>query len=159
MTQSTWAQDTADLSHVASIDAIVETLYSVISGKKGEPRDWELMRSLFHPEAKAIPTGKRGETYGATYMPIDTLISYQAKAFEKRGFVEREIHREVQQFGHLAHVFTTYEILESASDATPQMRGINSLQLLNDGERWWILNISWMQESPENLIPQEFLPD
>ncbi|MGK0428346.1 MAG: hypothetical protein ACJAUR_002467 [Ulvibacter sp.] len=38
------------------------------------------------------------------------------------------------------------------------MRGINSIQLLDDGNRWWIVNIYWTQESEENPIPNEYLP-
>ena len=38
------------------------------------------------------------------------------------------------------------------------MRGINSIQLMNDGERWWIINIFWMQESEEHPIPEAYLP-
>jgi hypothetical protein len=39
------------------------------------------------------------------------------------------------------------------------MRGINSIQLLNDGERWWVINIYWTQESDEKAIPEEYLPE
>jgi hypothetical protein len=38
------------------------------------------------------------------------------------------------------------------------MRGINSIQLFNDGKRWWIVNVYWSQETKRNLIPQEYLP-
>jgi hypothetical protein len=41
---------------------------------------------------------------------------------------------------------------------TPFARGINSIQLMNDGKRWWIINIYWMQESEENPIPEKYLP-
>jgi hypothetical protein len=40
----------------------------------------------------------------------------------------------------------------------PYARGVNSIQLLNDGQRWWIINIYWMQESEENPIPEKYLP-
>jgi len=40
----------------------------------------------------------------------------------------------------------------------PFMRGINSIQLLNDDNRWWIINIYWTQESEENPIPDMYLP-
>jgi hypothetical protein len=38
------------------------------------------------------------------------------------------------------------------------MRGINSIQLLNDGKRWWIVNIYWTQENEEHPIPERYLP-
>jgi hypothetical protein len=37
------------------------------------------------------------------------------------------------------------------------MRGINSIQLFNDGNRWWIVNIYWQQESAEDPIPDMYL--
>ena len=39
---------------VATLDATIQTLYGVISGEKGEARNWELFKYLFHPEAKLI---------------------------------------------------------------------------------------------------------
>ena len=47
-----------DSSKVKTLDSTIKTLYAVISGEKGEARDWDLFRHLFHPEAKLIPTGK-----------------------------------------------------------------------------------------------------
>src|SRR4051794_4671809 len=40
---------------VESIDAILKALYEVISGPKGQARDWDRFRSLFAPEARLIP--------------------------------------------------------------------------------------------------------
>jgi hypothetical protein len=37
------------------------------------------------------------------------------------------------------------------------MRGINSIQLLNDGKRWWIMTIYWQGETPETPLPKEYL--
>jgi len=64
----------------------------------------------------------------------------------------------VQQFGTVAHVWSTY-----ASNREPGgdvfSRGINSIQLFNDGKRWWIT--SWIFDSVRAgaEIPAEFLPE
>ncbi|MEY2527575.1 MAG: hypothetical protein QOE73_2346, partial [Verrucomicrobiota bacterium] len=34
---------------------------------------------------------------------------------------------------------------------------INSIQLFNDGSRWWIVSIYWQQESGAAPIPKEYL--
>ena len=52
----TWPE--ADPEDVASIDAIIETLYGVISGPAGAVRDWDRFRSLHVPQARLIPTGR-----------------------------------------------------------------------------------------------------
>jgi len=37
------------------------------------------------------------------------------------------------------------------------MRGINSIQLFFDGERWWIVNIYWQHENADAPIPPQYL--
>ncbi|MEX0290624.1 MAG: hypothetical protein AB3N14_16080 [Flavobacteriaceae bacterium] len=145
---------------VNSLDNTLETLYGVISGEKGEARDWELFKFLFHPDAKLIPSGKTKEgTFSARYItPVDYETT-SGKWLVENGFFEKEIHRKVDTFGNITQVFSTYESFRSEKDTVPFMRGINSIQLLNDGNRWWIINIYWMQESEENPIPEAYLPE
>ena len=154
------AQDTKDYSkHVATLDSTIETLYSVISGDKGVERDWTLFKHLFHKDAKLIPTGKskEGKTE-ARYMTAEDYIQSSGKWLFENGFHEVELNRQTQTFGNITQVFSAYESFRSKDDSKPFMRGINSIQLLNDGERWWIINIYWMQESEENPIPEAYLP-
>ena len=75
----------------------------------------------------------------------------------RKWFFEKEISRKVEQFGNIAQVFSSYEAFHSESDAQPFMRGINSIQLLYDNQRWWIVNVYWMQESAEHPIPEVYL--
>ena len=81
-----------------------------------------------------------------------------ANGSKENGFFEKEINRKTETFGNITHIFSTYESFRSEKDETPFMRGINSIQLLNDGKRWWVINIYWTQESNENPIPKEYLP-
>jgi hypothetical protein len=37
------------------------------------------------------------------------------------------------------------------------MRGINSIQLFNDGTRWWVVNIFWDSERQGLTIPDKYL--
>jgi hypothetical protein len=144
---------------VKTLDSTLETLYDVISGEKGEARNWELFKFLFKPEAKLIPTGKSNEgTYGLSYMSPEDYINASGNWLVENGFFEKEIHRKVDSFGNITQVFSTYESYYSESDEMPFMRGINSIQLLNDSKRWWIVNIYWAQESEDNPIPLEYLP-
>ncbi|TCK64689.1 hypothetical protein DFQ05_2672 [Winogradskyella wandonensis] len=146
------------LKNVATLDNTIETLYKVISGDKGVERNWELFKHLFHPNAKLIPTGKNkdGETI-ARYMTPDDYIKTSGKWLLENGFHEVEISRKTNSFGHITQVFSTYESFRNKTDTTPFMRGINSIQLLNDGKRWWIVNIYWMQESESFPIPEKYL--
>ena len=144
---------------VATEDAIIETLYAVISGEKGEARNWELFRYLFKPDAQLIPSTRNSEgLFGTRYMSPEDYVKSAVDWFETTGFYEKELFRKSESFGNITHVFSTYESFRSKTDTEPFMRGINSIQLLNDGERWWIINIYWMQESESNPIPKAYLP-
>lgn len=147
------------IDNVTSLDSTIKTLYQVISGDKGEERDWELFKYLFHPDAKLIPTGKNQEgKYIAQFMTPSDYIKTSGKWLVDNGFHEIEIHRTVETFGNISQVFSTYESYYNKADAKPFMRGINSIQLLNDGSRWWVINIYWKQETAENPIPDIYLP-
>src|SRR5258705_12267461 len=52
----------ADPKDVASRDAIMKVVYDVISGDAGKARDWDRFRSLFHKDARLIPSGKNAQT-------------------------------------------------------------------------------------------------
>ncbi len=156
---NTQAQEKDYSAKVSDIDQTLKTLYGVISGEKGVARDWDLFKMLFTPDAKLIPTGKSPDgLVKSRYMTPQDYIDGSGKWLVENGFFEKEIHREVHQFGNIAQVFSTYESFRSESETVPFMRGINSIQLLNDGKRWWVINIYWMQESKENPIPKQYLP-
>jgi len=144
---------------VKTLDSIIETLYAVISGEKDEARDWKLFKYLFKPDAKLIPTGKNNEgEFMVRYMKPDDYVKGSGKWLVENGFFEKEIYRKTDGFGSIAHVFSTYESFKSEADKKPFMRGINSIQLLYDGQRWWIINIFWTQETKYNVIPKAYLP-
>jgi len=147
------------LNTVNSIDNIIKTLYAVISGEKEEKRDWKLFKSLFHPDAKLIFTQKNKEgKYEATYITPDQYINGPGVWLYENGFFEKEIQKEIDTFGSITQVFSTYESFKTAVDKVPFARGINSIQLFDDGQRWWIINIYWTSESEDNPIPAQYLP-
>ena len=149
----------ANPADVASIDAIINAAYDGISGPAGKQRDWERERSLYFPGARLIPTAKAGGDVDVApqILDIDGFIARVEPYFEGNGFYEKEIARRTEQFGRLAQVWSTYESRHDPADPEPFMRGINSIQLFNDGNRWWIVNIYWQQESAEDPIPEKYL--
>ncbi|WP_435623995.1 hypothetical protein [Flagellimonas sp.] len=151
----------ANPKDVATIDAIITAVYDVISGPAGEKRDWGRMRSLFIPEAVLMPSGQNPKTkeVGYRYWSLDDYIDTAGNNLEKDGFFEVEIARKVEQYGTIAHVFSTYESRRKQEDEKPFARGINSIQLLKGKDRWYIVSIFWMGESPEYPIPESYLGD
>ena len=88
----------------------------------------------------------------------DDYIARSSARLEQDGFSEREIARTVETFGAMTHVFSTYEARRARDGETPFMRGINSIQLLNDGTRWWIVTVYWQSEAPDVPLPDRYLP-
>ena len=141
---------------VQSVDAIVKALYDVISGPAG-PRDWNRFHSLFMPDARMTVTGKRPD--GTFFYRSFTTDGYQERAgaaFQKEAFFESSVHNVIDQFGQEAHVFSTYESRHEKG-GQPFARGINSIQLANDGKRWYVVSILWDSERPDNPIPEKYL--
>ena len=149
----------ADPREVASIDAVITAAYDVISGPAGKKRDWDRERSLYYPGARLIPTAKPGANDGLApqILDVEGFIARVEPYFAEHGFFEREIARRTEQFGHIAQVWSTYESRHDADDPEPFSRGINTIQLFYDGNRWWIVNIFWQQESVEDPIPEKYL--
>ena len=149
-----------DPADVASIDAIIRAAYDVISGPAGKKRDWNRERSLFYPGARLIPTaseaGKVDVDLAPQILEVEGFIARAERSFEKNGFYEKEIAHRVEQFGQIAHVWSTYESRHNPDDAKPFMRGINSIQLFNDGKRWWILSVYWQHENAAHPIPERY---
>ena len=164
----TQARSTADADvpaarpeDVESIDAILNAVYDVISGPAGEARDWDRMRSLFLPEARLIPSWKAPD--GSTRYLVWSLEEYISGAggqLEANGFFEVEAFRIEERFGNIAHVFSTYEsfrTVEEMEAGAHFVRGINSFQLLFDGKRWWVVQVYWQGETPDQPIPDRYL--
>lgn len=147
----------ADGDDVESIDAIIAALYDVISGPAGQERDWNRFRSLFLPGAHLVPSvvTPDGSIRHVVWSP-EEYVSRAGAQLEEVGFFETEIGRVSEEFGNVAHAFSTYES-RIEKDADPFQRGINSIQLFWDGSRWWIVNIAWDQEREDNPIPEEYL--
>lgn len=146
----------ADPNDVASLDAIMTALYDVISGPAGEARDWDRMRSLFIDGARLIPRSTQNPA-GVVVWTVEDYINNAGPGLVTNGFFEIEIGRTTEQYGDIAHVFTAYAAKRKADDPAPFMRGINSVQLLNHGGRWWIVTIYWQSETPQNPVPEKYI--
>jgi len=146
-------------SDVESVDAILKALYDVISGPAGAQRDWDRFRSLLVPNARLIPTRSRPDGGAeAIVWSADDYVRTAGAGLQRSGFFEREISRRTESYGNILHAFSTYESRRTADlKEKPFARGINSIQLLKDGNRWWVVTIFWDSERPGNEIPAKYL--
>ena len=142
---------------VASADAIITALYDANTILVDRKRDADRFRSLFVPGARLMPTFRPAN--GRAVIGIETVDDYvrvNGTGQPRHGFREREISRTSHAFGNIMQVFSTYEGRRDSTDTHPA-RGINSIQLFNDGTRWWVVGVLWDHERPDKPIPPAFL--
>ena len=130
-------------SDVATLDSILHAFYETVSGAVGQPRDWDRFRSLILPGGRLMPVVSiPGDRAGVRFLSTEDFIHRVEPIFAVEDFWERETSRQTETLGHFAHVLSFYECLRSP-DGPPFERSVNSIQLLNDGLRWWIVNVMW----------------
>lgn len=129
------------------IGRIVDAMYAMISGPAG-PRDWDLQLDAFHPEARQMRTGEDAKK--GAWIKIMSLDEYRQDVtpfLERTPFYEVEVARRIDVLGNMAHVWSLYEARRAPGDATPERRGINSIQLFRDaGGQWRIVSMIWDNE-------------
>ena len=127
-----------------AIGAVIDEMYDMISGPAG-PRDWSRQANCFLPEARQVRTWV--DEGGNPQMLAMGLAEYRENTtpfFAANPFYEVETERRIDLFGNIAHVWSHYEARTSPDDATPERRGINSIQLFRHPEMGWrILAMLW----------------
>jgi len=131
--QSAPAESPEDLD----IKATVLAAYNVISGPAGR-RDWDRFAGLFAPGARLI--------HGTKVMTPDEFAKGSTPYLQEHGFFERPVSNRIEKYRNMAHVWSAYESRNNSSDEKPFARGVNSFQLVKNGDRWQILTILWQEE-------------
>ena len=137
---------------VSTISGLINATYEVVSGLKGEKRQWERDVSLHHP--KAIYSYKDRDGSQLTISVSDFHKETEELVMET-DFIEYETNREVRVFGNIAQVWSTYET-KLKIDGPVERRGINSIQLIYENNRWWIISWVFDKETEDNRIPKSF---
>lgn len=127
----------------ASSKSIVDINYALISGRAGEPRDWDRWKTLHAPGARLIPieVAEDGSRVPRVMTP-DEYIASRSPWFQREDFFEWETAREEFRCGQLVHVWSSYEAAREPNGKLIR-KGVNSIQLWDDGKRFWILSVAW----------------
>ena len=152
-------------SDVDTVDHLVSSLYDVISGPAGKPRDWDRFRSLFLPDGRLgvirpeTPATKDAPARkgDAVLLTPQMYVQRDDPYFKTHGFFERSIANRVEEFGNLVHVWSTYESRHAEQDSQPFTRGINSIQIVHAQGRFWVASILWDEERPGLTLPEKYL--
>jgi hypothetical protein len=145
----------------STVGGVMAELYASVTRAPGKPFEWERLRAIMLPGAVMLP--QRRQTQGANrIMSVDDFINWIDAGWKPiigtdrdRGFFERQTNLVVEEYGDIAHAFTTYE-KGPYEPRQIQGRGINAVQLVKRDGRWYILSITWDEENTAGPLPEKY---
>lgn len=147
-----------DTTAIKTIKGITDKMLELISGPIGAERDWEEYRNLFLPNAQKVSLRPDAEpNRQIRNHNIEEFIRSTGPLFARDGFIELSTGLTVHEYNGIAMVFQSY--IAKNLLGTYEKRGINCYQLVFSDDRWWIASTTFVNEDPDNPIPQEFLKE
>jgi hypothetical protein len=131
----------ATTSDLEAIERIMTALYESISGTDDSERDWDLSKSLFHPDARVSPNATEDRVRG-----VMTEDEFQADARPRAAplaFFEWEVDPDISITGEVASVRSHYQAAETPNGTPIIKEGTNHLLLIKQDGKWWIMAIAW----------------
>jgi hypothetical protein len=125
-----------------AIARLLKELYEVISFEEGDEPNWKGLQALFSEHARIT----RITPEGTDHMDPRAFLAMTRNMLELgayTSFYEFEVARQVRRFGNLAQVWSLYETRRDRSAVRALGRGINSIQLIREGEAWRVLGLLW----------------
>ena len=133
-----------------TLDELTKALDDAVSGPGNKDRT--CLRDLLTPDARLSPLVKLPDgKVAARSLTVDDWIA----AVGKRGdeaFYERQIKVTKEQYGHIAHLWSEYEI-RPTPDGKATTHGVNSIQAVYDGSHWKVLAVFWESEATAESAP------
>lgn len=143
----------------ADLRQVIDALYSAFDFEALQEPDWEAMGAHFLEGASfvspASPHRTPTATGSATFL-ADFKSWVRTGEFQSTGLHERVLAVRVELFGGIGHAWVAFEgfLPESGEVKT---RGLDSIQLVKDGEQWKLASFSTQYASEEAPLPERFL--
>jgi len=155
------AAGTTPAADVSTIEGVIGALYRSVSFEAGGEPDWQLLRSLMLPEAVLAQPVRGSEDI--ELLTVDQFIDrfkeeLDSSMLRKTGFHETVARVSTTSFGRTAHCHVVFEPRTDPASVEPLGRGVDSVQLVRTGGRWWIAAIATELERPGQPIPEAFTP-
>ena len=145
------------------IDAAIDGLYQSISGPAGQDRDVQGFRGVL-AEGAVLVSMRPSATVEGKFEPLrmtpDVYIERAMPMLVRAGFTEKEIGRRLEVYGTIAHAMSAYQgDYKNAAGEALMVRGVNSIQLVNENGQWKVLSILWDTEWPDesNPLPERYI--
>jgi hypothetical protein len=151
----------ANQADVATVESAVRAFYDAISAPARGKLDRDRLRSLFVPTGR-IAVGRPPSSSRAADVIFLSPEEYAAISDSQtayKGFFDRNLANQIERFGVMAHVYSTYESRYDRDSPKPVARGIKSFELLDSNNGWYIVQVYWDSERPDNPIPDHYLHD
>ena len=151
----------ADPTDVATVEGIVHAFYSAISTPAGGKLDQRRLRSLFVPGGRIVSSRPADSSHAADVRILspEEYAALSDTHTVASGFFDSNPANQIETFGAMAHVYSTFESRSHLEDAKPKARGIKSFELLKSANRWYILEVYWDWERPDNPVTDRYLHD
>lgn len=150
------SQAQTDTIAVKTIKGITDKMLELISGDINEERHWEEYRNLFLPTAHKTslrPSAKPGRQLRT--QNVEEFIRNVGPLFKKDGFKEVSIGLTINEYNGIATAFQSFHAKNLLG--TYSKKGINCYQLVYADNRWWIVSTVFVNENPDNPIPEKYL--
>ncbi|WP_432666750.1 hypothetical protein R9X47_10350 [Wukongibacter baidiensis] len=135
------------MNNEMKIKELIDNFYEIISGKAEEERNWHRFRNLFFKNAHLMPSRfNSNKECVSTPIDVESYILGLDNFLKTKDFYEYGLNYEINIFGNIAHVYSEYEAKNSLKDNEIIKIGVNLVQLINDGDRWKILNMLWQDK-------------
>jgi hypothetical protein len=134
----------------ATLDQLIAAIDAAVSGPANKDRT--CFRQIMLPTVRLIPVS--ATTGQQRVLTVDDWITAVAKNGDEM-VTEKQIKFQTETFGHIAHLWSTYETTLAGKALA---RGINSIQAVYDGQNWHVVEIVWQAENPQTPVPAQYLP-
>ena len=151
----------ANSADVATVEDIVRAFYRAISAPAGGKLDQNRLRSLFVPGGRIVSSVPANSSRAADvrFLTPEEYAAISDAHTLTSGFFDSNPANQIERFGAMAHVYSTFESRSHLDDPKPMARGIKSFELLNSANRWYIIEVYWDWERSDNPIPDRYLHD
>ena len=145
-----------DTTALKTIKGITDKSLELLSVPIGEDPDWDEYRNLFLPTTQKYsldPTARRGRE--VLSWNLEEFIRNVGPLFGRDGFEEYSIGLTYHEYNGVAIAFQAYHSKNLLG--TYEKRGVNTYQLVFKEDRWWIVNGLFVNEDPNNKIPEQYI--
>jgi hypothetical protein len=98
-----------DTNAVKSIEGTVKEVLRLVSGEKGQARNWEALRNLFLPTATfTVLNNNDSIPRPVETVSLDDFIKLMHDEYYEQGYLEYEIGKTVDEYNGIANVFQSF---------------------------------------------------